>query len=126
MVNAWEDALKVRKEFGTFRDEDSLTSEESQNNTDEDDLTATSSSTVSSSSISVSSPQSSVLIVGATGRAGTEMVRHLAGLKENDSVAIFGMSPDIRMIPRAAMAVHLKYTEELIQGDATKATDLPT
>ena len=54
--------------------------------------------------------------------AGTETVRQLASV-ENPPM-IFGMIEDLQTVSRAVMRVHLKNTEELIQGDATNTNDI--
>ena len=90
-------------------DDASETSEESRASNDSDKVTPLAYS-------------QSVLIIGATGREGTEVVRQLASAEHHPT--IYGMSRDILGVSQDSMKVHLKNTEMLIEGDVAKPQDL--
>mmetsp|Transcript_32064 Transcript_32064/g.66951 ORF Transcript_32064/g.66951 Transcript_32064/m.66951 type:complete len:334 (-) Transcript_32064:164-1165(-) len=64
----------------------------------------------------------SVLIVGATGRTGTECALQLS--VSQDAPTVYGLCIDFKEISEESMEMCRKHYEELIVGDATNAADI--
>ncbi|KAL7572368.1 hypothetical protein ACA910_021578 [Epithemia clementina (nom. ined.)] len=106
----------------TSQDELSVALSEESRSSDDNHSTTISSSSSTSSTASSSMNSQSVLVIRATGKAGTEMVRQLADV--DDHPVIYGMTDDIQNVPRESMKLHMKHTEMLIEGNVAAPEDL--
>ena len=69
------------------------------------------------------SPQS-VLIIGATGKTGIQILKSFANYSENARPLIFGLTRNLRTIKSDTMELYQRFGEGLIEGDPTKAADI--
>lgn len=86
-----------------------------------EDVRSEKSEGIAGSSASASEAQS-VLIVGATGRAGLEVLKQLA--ERASPPLVYGLTRNIRTVSQKVMDHYSIFGEELIEGDATKGENI--